>query len=97
MTGTYNRLPETVNIETIRTYLPGFRRLGLLYNSDEENSVLKRDELAALSGEMGFEFTAVGLPLAEDGNPEVEDISGALAELKSAGVDFVYLGSSSFI
>ena len=52
VTGTYNRVPENAIIETIRTYLPNFKRLGLLYNSDEENSVLKRDEVAALTGPM---------------------------------------------
>src|SRR3546814_6604657 len=53
LTGTYNRVPEAVNIETIRAYLPSFKRLGLLYNSAEKNSVLKRDELAALTDELG--------------------------------------------
>src|SRR3546814_20558397 len=53
LTGTYNRVPEAVNIETIRAYLPSFKRLGLLYNSDEKNSVLKRDEIAALTDELG--------------------------------------------
>lgn len=97
VTGTYNRVPEEVNIQTIRSYDPGFDHLGLLYNSNEDNSVLKRDELESLSATMGFEFTAVELPLRADGNPHVEDIPGRLAELKAAGVDFVYLGSSSFL
>ena len=50
LTGTYNRVPESVNIETIRTYDPDFNHLGLLYNRNETNSVLKHDEIAALSG-----------------------------------------------
>lgn len=97
VTGTYNRVPEEVNIETIRSYLPGFSHLGLLYNRNEDNSVLKRDELEALSKSMGFQLTSLELPLAEDGGPRVEDIPGKLAELKVAGVEFVYLGSSSFL
>src|SRR5512138_134452 len=97
MTGTYNRLPETVNIETIRTYLPGFRRLGLLYNSDEENSVLKRDELAALSGALDFELISREIPLDSGGEPRAAEIAPRLAELKAEGVDFLYLGSSSFL
>src|SRR5690554_2059209 len=44
ITGTYNRMPEEVIIQTIRNYLPEFNRLGLLYNANEINSVLKRDE-----------------------------------------------------
>jgi putative ABC transport system substrate-binding protein len=97
VTGTYNRVPEEVNIETIRTYLPGFKRLGLLYNENEKNSIQKRDEVAALTGPMGFELIALELPLGDDGKPRVEDIAPKMAELKAAEVDFLYLGSSSFL
>jgi putative ABC transport system substrate-binding protein len=97
VTGTYNRVPEEVNIETIRAYLLSFKRLGLLYNTNEENSVLKRDEVAALTGPMGFELIALELPLGDDGKPRVEDIAPKMAGLKAAGVDFLYLGSSSFL
>jgi putative ABC transport system substrate-binding protein len=95
--GTFNRVPERVNIETIRTYLPSFSHLGLLYNTNEENSVLKHAEMAALSGEMNYAFTAVELPLYADGKPRTGDIAPKMAELKAAGVDFLYLGSSTFL
>lgn len=97
VTGTYNRVPEQVNIETIRSYHLAFDHLGLLYNKNEDNSVLKRDELDALADVMDFDLTAVELPLAESGSPRIEDIPLKIAELKEAGVDFVYLGSSSFL
>jgi len=97
LTGTFNRVPETVNIETMRAYFPGFRHLGLLYNTNEKNSVLKHAEIGALSAEMNFDLTALQLPLGEDGKPRIEDIAPAMAEMKAAGVDFIYLGSSSFL
>ena len=97
VTGTYNRVPEEVNIRTIRAYLPGFKRLGLLYNANERNSVLKRDELAALANSLRFELVAIALPLTGEGKPRVEDIGRKMAELKDGKVDFVYVGSSSFL
>lgn len=97
LTGTYNRLPESVNIETLRAYRPEFRRLGLLYHADERNSIVKRDEVAALTGPMGFDLIALELPLDGDGRPRLDDIARRLAEMKAAGVDFLYLGSSSFL
>jgi putative ABC transport system substrate-binding protein len=97
LTGTFNRVPEMVNIETIRAYHPGFTRLGLIYNTNEKNSALKHAEIAALSVEMGFDLTALELPLGDDGKPRIEDIAPAMVELKAAGVDFIYLGSSFFL
>ena len=97
VTGTFNRVPESVNIETIRSYQPGFQNLGLLYNRSEKNSVLKFEELTALSKEMKFTLTALELPPGPDGKPRPEDIASNVAALKAAGVDFIYIGSSSFL
>lgn len=97
LTGTFNRMPETVTIETIRSYMPEFDHLGLIYNSDERNAVLKQAELSALSEQMGFSFTAIEIASESDGTPIPDDIPRRMAELKEAGVDFVYVGSSSFL
>jgi putative ABC transport system substrate-binding protein len=97
VTGTYNRVPEAVNIATIRTYLPSFKRLGLLYNADEKNSVLKRDELAKLAATLKFELVAKEIPLDGNGHARVDQIGLKMAELKVANVDFLYIGSSSFL
>lgn len=97
ITGTYNRMPEEVTIQTIRAYYPEFSRLGLIYNANEENSVLKRDEMAGLAAAMDFELVALALPLDDGGKPHAEDIAPLVARLKSEEVDFIYLGSSSFL
>jgi putative ABC transport system substrate-binding protein len=97
ITGTFNRMPEEVTIETIRAYDPTFKHLGMLYNTNEQNSVLKLDEMTALAETMGFDFTSVELPLAADGELVADDIAPKVAELKAAGVDFIYVGSSSFL
>ena len=97
VTGTYNRVPEAVNIETIRAYRGDFSRLGMLFNTDERNSVLKRDEVLALTNEMNFELIALEMPPGKDGKPPVASIGPMMAELKTAGADFLYLGSSSFL
>src|SRR3546814_5223814 len=48
LTGTYHRVPEAVNIETIRAYLPSFKRLGLPSNTDEKRSEELPSELQSL-------------------------------------------------
>lgn len=97
ITGTFNRVPEAVNIATIRSYLPRFKRLGLLYNANETNSLIKRDEISALATTMNFELVALELPLGDEGTPRAADIPARMVELKDQGVDFIYLGSSSFL
>ncbi len=83
LTGTYNRMPETVTIQTIRSYLPSFRTLGLIYNENEPNSVLKVNELAALAGQEGFDLIALPLEIESQGAPLVEDIAPRCASLRS--------------
>jgi putative ABC transport system substrate-binding protein len=97
VTGTFNRVPEAVNIEVIRAYDPAFERLGLLYNGNERNSVIKRDELQGLAATMGFELVAIELDPGNDGAPDPAVIPPRMAELADRGVDFMYLGSSSFL
>ena len=97
VTGTRNRVPEAVNINTIRSYYPAFKRLGLLYNINEHNSVIKMEEIASLAKTMNFEFVALELELGADGKPKIESVSTRMTELEAAGVDFIYLGSSSFL
>ncbi|MCU9839579.1 ABC transporter substrate-binding protein [Ruegeria sp. WL0004] len=95
--GTFNRVPEAVNIEVVRSYDAKFDRLGLLYNSNEENSVIKRDELAALAPTLGVELIALEVQPGVSGPPDPAQIPARMAELAAAGVEWLYLGSSSFL
>jgi len=97
VTGTRIRVPEPVNIKAMRSYYPKFKNLGLLYNTNETNAVLKMQELKELSTQMKFKLTALKLNLSTDGHPVTDSVRTRMAELKAKGVDFVYLGSSSFL
>lgn len=95
--GTFNRVPEEVNIQTIRSIRPDFKHLGILYNGNERNSVIKVEEHRQLSQVMGYEFTAVELDPGNAGAPDPALIPLRMKELADAGVDFIYLGSSSYL
>lgn len=97
VTGTRNRVPEAMNIKSIRRYLPGFDHLGVLYDTSEPNSVRKVDELKGLTDKLKFKLDAVALDANADGTPKVESIKPKMDALKAAGVQFVYLGSSTFL
>ena len=97
ITGTRNRPPDSVFIKAIRSYLPGFQKLGMLYNSDEPNSVQKVSEVLDLAREMNFDLISYDLRLDAEGHPIRDDINVKMGLLKSDEVDFVYMGSSSFL
>jgi len=97
VTGTFNRVPETVNIETIRTYQPGFKRLGMLVVRSEKNSLVKRDEMEKLGTTLGYTVVTRDVALDAAGKADPEDIVAQVHALKAAGVDFIYVGSSSFL
>ncbi len=95
--GTFNRAPESVQVAVIRQYDPTFQKLGLLYHSNERNSVIKKQELEALAPSLGFELVALELDPGNEGAPAPETIPLRMAELRERGVKWMYLGSSSYL
>jgi putative tryptophan/tyrosine transport system substrate-binding protein len=96
VTGTRNRVPEEVQMKALQAYKP-FSRLGVIYNTNEQNAVLKLAELEELAQAMGFEIVARALPLGPDHLPRSESIPDAVAGMKAEGVDWLYVSSSSFL
>jgi putative ABC transport system substrate-binding protein len=96
VTGTINRVPEKVQMRVLAEYRP-FDRIGVIYNDDELNSVLKADEIGRVAKELGFEVVNRVLKNGADGSPLVEDITVAVSDLAASDIDFLYLGSSSFL
>src|SRR5262249_49941196 len=74
VTGTRNRVPEAVNIKSIRRYMPTFDHLGVLYDTNEPNSIRKMEELKGLNDQLHFKLDAVPLDANADGTPRVESI-----------------------
>ncbi len=97
VTGTYNRVPEDVNLEAIKTIRPGFKKLGMLYTQSEPNSVAKVEEMKKLAATNGFELVALEIDPGNTDTPDPALLPARVAELAKAGVDFVYVGSSSFL
>jgi putative ABC transport system substrate-binding protein len=96
VTGTRNRVPEETQMRVLADYLP-VDRIGVVYNDDELNAVLKATEIKRVGEEQGFEVVERILAKDTEGNPMVDDIAAAVAEVAAQDVDFIYLGSSSFL
>ena len=94
--GTRNPVPEDVQIRAIRSYFPA-KRIGVIYNTNELNAVLNAKTLRQLSERMDFELVERKVPSDADGAPRAAALPGLIGELAGEEVDFIYVGSSSFI
>jgi putative ABC transport system substrate-binding protein len=96
VTGTHNRVPEETQMRMLADYLP-FSRVGVIYNTDELNAVLKAEEIKRVAEDQGFEVVERVIEADVDGAPLVDDIPRAVADIAAQDVDLIYVGSSSFI
>lgn len=96
ITGVRNRVPEAINIATIRNISPTFKRLGMIYNPLEPNSVAKMKEVENLQQQHDFELIAIALDIEND-QATAHTIPEKMHSLKQQNVDFIYLGSSTFL
>jgi len=95
LTGVRNRVPEKVQLDLLFDYyFP--KRLAVINNPRELNSALNTEALRALSQEMGFELIERLYTVPEGGTPDPVEIPKLMVEVKAAGADAVYVGSSSF-
>ncbi len=96
ITGTRNRVPEEVQMKAIRAYRY-FKRLGIIYNTNELNSVLNVKKIRKLAKKMRFDLFERSIDLDENGKPIIESVPQKIKELKNRNVAFIYVGSSSFL
>jgi putative tryptophan/tyrosine transport system substrate-binding protein len=97
VTGTYNRVPEKLNIQAIKTLDAGLTKLGMLYNANEANSLSKVKELQTLAPTMGVEIVAVEMKSDGTNPPALTEIGLGLKALAAQNVKWLYVGSSSFL
>jgi len=96
ITGTRNRVPEEVQMKAIRAYRD-FKRLGIIYNTNELNSVLNVKKIRELAKNMRFDLFEQSIDLDENGKPIIASVPPKIKELKNRNVTFIYVGSSSFL
>lgn len=93
--GTSYLVPMETQLNLLQSYRP-VRRLGMVYNPLEKNSLVAADELRALGRRDGFELVVAPVDVV-DGKPAVDSIAPKVAGLKQAGVDFLYIPPDTFL
>lgn len=101
VTGIRNRVPEDVQIRTIKDYLdtgnPDYKpNIGIIYNPTELNSALNAEKLTLLSNSLNFTLTKLQYQLDSQGKPTSNQLPALMSEMVERNVDIVYVGSSSY-
>ena len=96
VTGTAFLAPVSTQLEAIRAYRD-FRRLGVIYNPLEKNSVVNVEELREAAAVRGIELEEAPVPLNDAGKPDAGRLPELVDELAARGVEFMYMGPDSFV
>ncbi|MES2049161.1 MAG: ABC transporter substrate-binding protein [Pseudomonadota bacterium] len=96
LTGTSHVVPLPLQLQAIRAYRP-LRRMAVIYNSVEQNSVQVVKELRAAAIKDHFQLQEIPVPLGNAGLAMVSSLPQLMEQVSQAAPDFLYLGPDSFI
>ncbi len=96
VTGTVHIAPIAVQVNTILAYRP-IKRIGVVFNPKERNSVLTIEGLRAECGPRGLELLEEPVPLDDRGEPIAAAVPGSLARVAARGAEVLYIGPDTFI
>ncbi|CAA7627483.1 ABC transporter substrate-binding protein [Magnetospirillum sp. SS-4] len=95
ITGTTYLVPPETQANLIQSYRP-LSRLGVVYIPLERNALVAIEEMGAIGEKSGFTLETRAVDLV-DGKPNPASIAGKVAELKTAGIDFLYIPPDTFL
>ena len=96
VTGVPHVAPIAAQLEAMAAYRR-FKRLGVLYNSTEPNSVAVAAELRAAAASRGAQLVEATFALDAAGRPSADGVEQRIAELRAQGVQWLYLGPDTFL
>lgn len=96
LTGVSHIAPLEAQIAAIRSYRP-LRKLGIVFNRLEANSVSNVEALRRLAGAQDFELLEAPVPLGGDGQPDPATIPALVANLAGQGAQVLYIGPDNFV
>ena len=96
VTGTTHTVPVEAQIKAMRAYR-SMKRLAVLYNPTEPNSVINIGELQRAAQYLDFELLAESVPLNREGRPDPDALPELVNRLVVREPQFLYLGPDTFI
>lgn len=97
ITGTAFLPPVERQLDALLAYRSSVKRLGVIYNSLETNSVINVEQLRSAATARGIDLLEAPVPLDDDGRADASRLGEAVDELVDGGVEFLYIGPDSFV
>ena len=96
LTGVSHIAPLASQLAAMRAYRP-FKKIGVLYNAAEQNSVLGVQELKAIGLRENFAIIDRTFHRDAAGKPSAQGVAELVLELKRDGAEWLYIGPDSFL
>jgi putative ABC transport system substrate-binding protein len=96
ITGTIYLVPEETQLKLARSYRP-FKKMAVIYNPAEKNSVLSVQNLKAIADKEGWALLDRPVPTGTDGKPATTALPALVAELAAEKPEWFYQGPDSFL
>lgn len=96
VTGAVHVVPTDVQMRAMQAYLP-FSKVGILYSTNEQNSVVIVEEAKAVAAKMNA--TVLALPFHNDssGRPTADGVVDLVKQMRAEKVDWLYLLPDTFL
>lgn len=89
-------VPYESQLKAMQAYLP-VKRVGVLYGTDEKNSVVEMERLRLAAQAVGLDLIEEVLPVDQEGVPMIESVPDAIARLAQRDIQAIYHISSTFL
>jgi len=96
ITGTIYLVPEETQLKLAQSYRP-FKKMAVIYNPAEKNSVLSVENLKAIAKKEGWALLDRPVPTGADGKPDTTALPALVAELAAEKPEWFYQGPDSFL
>lgn len=96
VTGAVHVVPTDVQMRAMQAYLP-FSRIGMLYSTNEQNSVVIVEEARAVAEKMGATVIAQPFHTNAAGLPTSDGVDDLIRQMRAAKVDWLYLLPDTFL
>jgi putative ABC transport system substrate-binding protein len=88
--------PVPTQVQAMKSYRP-VRRIGVIFNPAEQNSLVNVESLRAATAAEGITLVEAPVPLNADGEASADVIPELVESLAAADVEFLYIGPDSFV